>query len=122
MYNKRIRVFIIFASALLVVCLLRLTQMQLLDNSSIQLRIARLKRQMGHSRQLGTIRGRIFDRNGNVLAADQPKFQLCINYRLSCFADQRVRQSKLLKATEEKLSEVGRFERSHLDEYASRCP
>ena len=98
MYDKRIRIFILVIAAFLLVCLLRLTQMQLLPDSSVQDEIAELKHQRGLSWQLKTLRGRILDRKGKVLAADQPQFQLCIDYKLTCFLDQRVRQAKLLKA------------------------
>ncbi|GAI87635.1 unnamed protein product, partial [marine sediment metagenome] len=74
--------------------------MQLLPDSSLQDEIEELKRQRGLSRRLKTIRGRILDRNGRILSADQPQFQLCINYKLSCFFDERVRQAKLLKAAQ----------------------
>jgi len=98
MYDKRIKIFVILSAVLLLVCLLRLIQMQLLPDSSLQYEIEELKRQRGLSRRLKTIRGEILDRNGTVLAADEPQFQLCINYKLSCFFDERVRQAKLLKA------------------------
>ena len=98
MYDKRIKIFIILSACLLLLCLLRLTQMQLLPDSSIQDDIAKLKRQRSMSRQLGTVRGKILDRKGKVLAGDEPQFQLHINYRLSCFMDERLRRAKLLKA------------------------
>ncbi len=98
MYDKRIKIFIILSACLLLLCLLRLTQMQLLPDSSLQYDIAKLKRQRSLSRQLGTVRGRILDREGKVLAGDEPQFQLHINYRLSCFMDERVGRAKLLKA------------------------
>ncbi|MHC4750037.1 MAG: penicillin-binding transpeptidase domain-containing protein [Planctomycetota bacterium] len=101
MYNKRIKLFIILSTLLLVVCLLRLAQMQLLTASSVQHDIAELKRQRGLSQQLKTIRGKILDRKGRVLAADEPRFWVHIDYRLSCFLDERVRQGKLLRAAEE---------------------
>jgi penicillin-binding protein 2 len=83
MYDKRIRIFILVIAAFLVVCLLRLTQIQLLPNWSVQDEVAELKRQRGHTLQLKTIRGRILDRKGKVLAADHLQFQLCINYKLT---------------------------------------
>jgi len=55
---------------MLLMCVLRLAQMQLLADSGLQDEIAKLKQQRGSSRQLKTVRGRILDRNGNVLAAD----------------------------------------------------
>ncbi|MHC4594982.1 MAG: penicillin-binding transpeptidase domain-containing protein, partial [Planctomycetota bacterium] len=96
MYDKRIKIFIILSALLLAVCLLRLTQMQLLPGSSVQDDIAELKR--GLSLQLKTVRGKILDRTGRVLAADEPRFWVHINYRFSCFLDERVQQGKLLRA------------------------
>jgi len=100
MYDKRIKIFVILSAVLLLFCLLRLTQMQLLPSSSVQSDIEELKRQRGQSRQLKTVRGKILDITGKVLATDEPHFQLCINYKLSCFMDDRVRQGKLLRAAD----------------------
>jgi len=96
MYDKRIKIFIIFSVLLLTICLLRLTQMQMLPDSSVQDDIAELRK--GLSRQLKTVRGKILDRNDIVIATDEAQFQLCINYKLSCFLDERVRQAIRLKA------------------------
>ena len=98
MYNKRIKVFIILSALLLLVCLLRLAQMQLLSHSYYRDKIAKLKVPKGLSRQLKTIRGKILDRKDKILAADEPQFQLNINYGLSSFMDERVRRAKLLRA------------------------
>jgi len=98
MYEKRIRVFVVFSLLLLAVFVLRLAQMQLLSASSVQNEIAELKRRRGRSRQFKTIRGRILDRNGKVLATDQARFWVHIDYELSCFLDERVRRGMLLRA------------------------
>ncbi len=74
--------------------------MQLLPSSSVQDEIAQLKLSGGRSRQLKTVRGRIFDNKGRLLAFDELRFQLYINYRLSRFADPRVRRAELLKAAQ----------------------
>jgi penicillin-binding protein 2 len=58
--------------------------------------IEELKLQQGVSRQLRTIRGKILDRKGRVLATNEPQFQLHINYNLSCIFDERVQRAKLL--------------------------
>jgi len=101
MYDKRIKIFVILSAVLLLVCLLRLTQMQLLPSSSVQSDIEELKRQRGQSRQLKTVRGKILDRTGKkVLATDEPHFQLCINYKITCFMDDRVGQGRLLRAAD----------------------
>ena len=99
MYDKRIKIFVILVAAFFLICLLRLIQMQLLSGSSVQGNIAELKRQRGVARQLKTVRGKILDRNGRVLAVDEPQFQLCINYTLGCFLDERVQNAKLLRAS-----------------------
>src|SRR5210317_960930 len=100
MYEKRIKYFVILSSLLLILCLIRLIQMQLLPTSSVQSDIERLKRQKGQSRQLKTVRGEILDTNGNILATDEPNFQLCIDYKFSSFMDDRVSQGKLLTAAD----------------------
>jgi len=100
MYDKRIKIFVIISALLLLVCLLRLTQMQLLTTSSVQSDIEELKRQRGQSHQLKTVRGKILDRTGKILATDEPQFQLCISYELSCLMDDRVRQGRQLMAAE----------------------
>ena len=100
MYEKRIKYFVILSSLLLVLCLIRLIQMQLLLTSSVQGDIERLKRQKGQSRQLKTVRGEILDTKGNILATDEPHFQLCIDYKFSSFMDDRVSQGKLQKAAD----------------------
>jgi penicillin-binding protein 2 len=105
MYNKRIKIFVILVALLLLAFLLRLAQMQLLDDSFYRERIANLKLQKGLSRQLKTIRGKILDRQGKILAVDELQFQLHISYQLSSFMDARVRRAKLLKAAREKDSD-----------------
>lgn len=98
MYDKRVKIFIIVIAFFLLFCLLRLGQMQLLTDSSLQDEIAELKLQRGLSRQLKTVRGKILDRTGRILAGDEPQFQLHIDYGLSRFMDERVRQARLLRA------------------------
>jgi len=101
MYDKRIKIFVIISALLLLVCLLRLIQMQLLPTSSVQSDIEELKRQRGQSQELKTVRGKILDRTGKkILATDEPQFQLCINYKLTCFMDDRIREGRLASAAE----------------------
>jgi len=106
MYNRRVKIFVIFSLLLLAVCLLRLAQMQLLTASSVQSEIAELKQQRGQSQQLQTIRGRILDRNGRVLAVDEARFWVQINYELSSFLDERVRKARLAGAAARRDSDV----------------
>ncbi len=96
MYNKRIKIFVFISTILVLPSLLRLVQIQVLEHSFYMEGIDELKLQRGVSRQLQTIRGQILDRKGRVLATNEPQFQLHINYKLSCFFDERVRRAKLL--------------------------
>jgi penicillin-binding protein 2 len=102
MYHKQIKIFAILLTFFLFAYLLRLAQMQLLSNSFYRDKITKLKLQKSHSRQFKTVRGKILDRNGKVLAVDEPQFQLYINYGLTCFMDDRVREGNLLKAADKK--------------------
>ena len=81
MYDKRIKIFIGISSLLLFVCLLRLVQMQLLPGSTVQDDIAKLRAQGQESRQLKTIRGKILDRNGQVLVTSRLSFDAAITYQ-----------------------------------------
>jgi len=100
MYDKRVKIFIAISLAMLLVYVLRLVQMQLIPHSNLQDEITRLKEQSGTSRLLKTVRGKILDRDGNVLAADAPRFQVCINYQLTSCFDDRVVEAARLKAAE----------------------
>jgi len=129
MYDKRIKIFVILSALLLLLCLLRLIQMQLLPDSSLQDEIEELKRQRGLSRQLKTIRGRILDRKHRVLAVDEPQFNLHINYRLISFADERVIRNKLLRAAkkndpvkaEAKVQQEIHAKRDDLQQIINKC-
>ena len=101
MYTRRVTIFVVFSALLLIMCLVRLGQMQLLGASSVQREIEALKRRMGQSKQLSTIRGSILDRNGIVLATDQPRFWVHINYSLSSFLDDRICRMMLDKAAKQ---------------------
>jgi penicillin-binding protein 2 len=100
MYNRRIKIFVGASVLFLLILLLRLVQMQLLPSSSVQDEIAQLKLSSGLSRQLKTVRGGIFDCKGRLLAFDELRFQLHVNYRLTCFADPRVQRAELLQAAQ----------------------
>jgi penicillin-binding protein 2 len=99
MYDRRLKILVLIIALPLLVCVLRLVDMQLFPDASLQDAIAELTQ--GQSRQLQTVRGKILDRKGEVLAEDEPRFQLAIEYKLSCFLDERVRQVMLLKAPPE---------------------
>ncbi len=98
MYEKRVKIFIGIGLAVLLICMARLAQLQLFAGPSVEEEITRLKELRNLSRQFKTLRGKILDRHGEILAADMPQFQICINYRLSRFFDERVRWAKLAAA------------------------
>ena len=98
MYEKRVKVFIGVSLGVLLICMLRLAQMQLFTSPSLRDEIAEATELRGPSKQLKTLRGKILDRRGEILAADMPQFQLCINYNLSCFLDDRVVLAKFAAA------------------------
>ena len=97
MFNRRIKIFILITAALLMLCLLRLAQMQFVSHASYMEKINELKLQRGVSRQLRTIRGKILDRKGRILATNEPQFQLHITYNLCSIMDERVQRAKLLR-------------------------
>jgi penicillin-binding protein 2 len=77
--------------------MLRLAQMQFVSHASYMEKINELKLKQGISRQLRTIRGKIFDRKGRILATNEPQFQLHITYKLCSIMDERVQRAMLLK-------------------------
>ncbi len=121
MYGKRIKIFVVFILLGLGVCITRLAQMQLLSASSVQNEIAELKRQRGQSKQLKTIRGRILDRNDNVLAIDEAQFWIHIDYSLSSYLDPRFQRYLRMQAAqqdepEDALLEINDEIRTRLDD------
>jgi penicillin-binding protein 2 len=98
MYNKRITILVAAGAILLGACVLRLADMQLLSTSFYREQVAQLRLQKGSYQQVRTLRGRILDRKGQILATDEPRFWLGISYELSRFLDERVRQSIALVA------------------------
>ena len=97
MYKKRITILVIAGAVLLGVCVFRLADMQLLSTSFYREQVAQLRIQAGSLQQVRTMRGRILDRYGQILAADEPRFWLAINYELSRFLDERVLQAMSLR-------------------------
>jgi penicillin-binding protein 2 len=116
MYDQRVKVFIGICLAVLLVCVLRLAQMQLLAESDVQGEIALLQERRGQSKQLKTLRGKILDRNGNILATDTPRFQVYVNYQLSCYLDDRVVLAKKLEAQGENADPAPDEVRDEIDE------
>ena len=66
MFEKRVKIFIITSGVLLLGCILRLAQMQLLPGSTVQEEIAELRRRGSSSQQFKTVRGKILDRKRRI--------------------------------------------------------
>jgi len=109
MYSKRIKVFVAIIGCLTVVCLGRLAQMQLLRTSYYRGRTEDLKRRVGRCRQLKTVRGKIVDRKRRTLAVDEPRFRLCMDYRLSSLLDERVQHKLTGRQFRERLQDLRRI-------------
>jgi cell division protein FtsI/penicillin-binding protein 2 len=77
--------------------------MQLLVGSSdpnrptVHDKIGLLLKQGGSSQQFTTVRGKILDRKGRVLASDEARFQLCISYSLCSVLDPNVVRASLAR-------------------------
>jgi cell division protein FtsI/penicillin-binding protein 2 len=102
MDTHRTRIFAIMSLLALTVVLGRLCCLQLGDRKAIQERIRRLKEQQGQTYALGTIRGRILDRKGRILAHDQAVFSVRVAYQLTQYADPNVTQARRLNALQRK--------------------
>jgi len=102
MYGRRVKFFVVLSAVVLLICVLRLMQMQVLPGSSVYEDVARLKQQRGSSQQLKTVRGKILDRRGRVLAVDEARFNLCVSYELTRYLDERVRRAKLPNAPQDR--------------------
>lgn len=87
MFSKRIKIFIAFCFLLFLVCIIRLAQMQLFPNYSVQVEIEKLKNIGAKTQNLSTVRGIIYDRNFRILASDIPTYWLNIDYQLSQYMD-----------------------------------
>ena len=94
MYKQRLQIFIFFCVLAVAVCVGRLAYLQLAQGDDYRSRIEQM-RVLGPM-QLPTIRGGIFDRNGNTLAIDKPAFYLYVNYELTKLLDDRFWQGSIL--------------------------
>ncbi len=97
MYNRRIIILVIICGVMLGVCIYRLADMQLLSKSYYREQVAQLRLQQGSLQRVRTLRGKMLDRNGRVLATDEPRFWVGIDYELSRYMDERVRQAMALE-------------------------
>lgn len=94
MHGRRLKIFVLLCAIFAVICVGRLAYMQLNPRSAWQSQLEKIR--MGMSEELGALRGRILDRNEKVLAVDEAKFALCVDYRFARLADERFWQVQLM--------------------------
>ena len=100
-YNKRVKILVTVTGLLMLIPIFRLAQLQLFSSPSYLAEIERL--QQGSSQQTQTIRGRILDRNGLVIASEEPLFKLYVTYSdITRYADPNVQQAMRLSAKRQK--------------------
>jgi penicillin-binding protein 2 len=95
MYNRRLKIFAVFCVFFAAVCVVRLAYIQLNPRSVWQDQLWKIG--AAADKQLPALRGRILDRNGKILAADEARFALCIDYRFARLADERFWRVQLLR-------------------------
>ena len=93
MYKQRLHAFIIFCIAAVSVCIIRLGYLQFFGSEEARERIKDSRILSPY--QLPTVRGKIVDRKGNVLAKDNPVFYLKVNYQLTKLLDDRFWQASI---------------------------
>ncbi|MCD4830241.1 MAG: hypothetical protein K8R02_00365 [Anaerohalosphaeraceae bacterium] len=95
MYNKRLKQFVYFFAIVAIICIGRLAYIQLNPKSVWQGQLEKIRR--GSTRDLPSLRGEILDRNGKILAGDEAKFTLCIDYKYARLADDRFWKAQTLR-------------------------
>lgn len=106
MYDRRLKIFVLVCFVFAVLCITRLAYIQLNPHSAWRSQLERIGAP-GY-KELPALRGKILDRNGRVLAADEAKFALCIDYRFARLADERFWKVQLLRNLDESdMEDVG---------------
>jgi penicillin-binding protein 2 len=96
MHDKRLKIFALFCVFFAAVCIARLAYIQLNPHSAWQSQLEKIG--APPSKELPALRGKILDRNGKVLATDEAKFALCIDYQFARLADERFWKVQLLRS------------------------
>lgn len=99
MYNRRLKIFALFCGLIALVCIIRLGSIQLNSRSVWQSQLEKIR--TGTNKVLPALRGKILDRNGEILAIDEAKFALCIDYKYARLADERFWQAQLKRAIQD---------------------
>jgi penicillin-binding protein 2 len=95
MYHFRLKLFVGLCVGVLLVALGRLATLQIFYVE--QARNATQEMRILPALRLATVRGKIFDRNGQILALDRPSFSLHISYELTRYADTRWQEGHIVR-------------------------
>lgn len=85
MYQQRLKIFVGLCLLALTGALTRLAYLQAVGADSARQAVEALR--LNPPKLLPTIRGKILDRDGRILAQDLPNFWLCVSYQLTRYAD-----------------------------------
>ncbi|MCD6395150.1 MAG: hypothetical protein J7M40_16805 [Planctomycetes bacterium] len=119
MYRRRLYFIVFFCVLAAGACIARLVFLQLVEGEQYRQEMERMR--ILPAVRLPTVRGSILDRNGQILAVDQPVFWLHINYRLSRLLDERFHRANILLAVEKGTSPTeaeSRFHKKYDDDIA----
>ncbi|MFA5292810.1 MAG: penicillin-binding transpeptidase domain-containing protein [Phycisphaerae bacterium] len=123
MSNKRLKILAFLCVVFAAVCILRLAYIQLNSHSAWQNQLEKIR--TGKSTPLVALRGKILDRNDNVLATDEACFTLCIDYRFARLADERFWTVQSLKCSDDserqKIKEKYQQDYNGLNETIYKC-
>ena len=115
MYSKRIKIWIILSCLTTLVPVARLLQMQLIPDPGVFPRIEELLARKGSRHQMQTLRGKIIDTHGRVLASEEAVFRVYVSYSLTKYLDSRVMRANDLKALRTKDPEKRRAAIENVD-------
>jgi penicillin-binding protein 2 len=99
MYHRRLKIFVGLCVGVVLIALGRLASLQILDVQEARRRTEELR--VLPPERLSTVRGKIIDRNGHIVALDRPVFSLHISYELTRLADVRWQEGHILRQVSE---------------------
>ena len=99
MYQRRLKIFVGLCICVLLVALVRLAILQVHGADEARRRTEMLR--ILPAEPLATVRGKILDRNGRIIALDRPSFSLHISYALTRYADPRWQEGQILRQVNE---------------------
>lgn len=108
MYRQRLHAFVFFCGVLLISCIGRLVHLQTTGYSHSLKEIEEAR--VLPPRQLPTVRGTIWDRQGRALAIDRPTFYVQISYQLTRLLDPRFKEARLTQLMNKEEEDLNREE------------